>query len=382
MTHDTLKAKAQEFLKPFKDNNRCPHHTYINNFVEYCNKIDKDIENFVSEDFTNFLKPHTNPHTASNVKSIVGNFLEFCGLSSVANELHNAKEVIPEFGYLQSFDDLVTNIDEVYYELYKPFGNTPQNPLACDNLTLGEVVLYLAWIGVPRDSLVKLPLEAINLKKQCIEYQDGEKHYEFSFVGNQRIAEVFERYKKSKYFTIIRQRNGKPQFVNGEYYGDSLIRVSSPPKDNSNAVENMKATLSRIFQNFKFAGEYKYVYYSGACARGLDKIRQGILPVFTTEGIMDYFGIVAETYSIRNNLKNRWENYLVWRSDIEGRSLDIDIESIKKSRIRNLVLKRLPDLNEYPEDNNTEITVTIEKLEDLLQAAYNLGSADLNKKSL
>lgn len=378
MTYDILKTKAQEFLEPFGDNNRCPQRTYTNNFIEYCGSVDKNIEDFVSEDFTNFLKPQTNPHTAANVKSIICSFLEFCGLSSVANELRNAKEVIPEFGYILSFDDLAVAIDETYYNLYKPFGDTPHNPLACDNLTLGEVVLYLAWIGVPRDSLIKLPLSAINLEKQCVEYQDGEKHYEFSFAGNQRIAEVFERYKKSKYFTIIRQRNGKPQFVNGEYYGSNLIRVSTPPKDGSNAVENMKATLSRVFQNFKFVKEYKYVYYSGACARGYDKITQGIMPVFNSEGIMDYFGIVAETYTIRSSIKTRWENYLVWRADIEGKSLDIDIESIKKSRLKNMVLKRLPRLNEYPQDSNAEIMITFQELEDLLQAAYNLGSADLS----
>lgn len=378
MTLDTLKIKAQEFLEPFKGNNRSPHHTYINSFVKYCSAADKDIENFVSEDFTNFLKPHTNPHTAANVKSIVGSFLEFCGLTSVANELRSAKEVIPDFGYILSFDDLVANIDEAYYELYKPFGDTPHNPLACDNLTLGEVVLYLAWIGVPRDSLTKLPLSAINLEKQCVEYDNEGKHYEFSFANNARIAEVFERYQKSKYFVIIRTRNGKPQFVNGEYHGDSLIRVSSKPKEGSDAVENMKATLSRIFQNFKFIKEYKYVFSSGACARGYDKITQGVLPVFTAEGIMDYFGIVAETYTTRSTVKQRWENYLIWRSGLEGKTAGFDIESLKKSRLRNLVLNYIPDLSEYPEDDNTEITITAGKLDEVLQAAYNLGSADLD----
>lgn len=378
MTYDTLKTKAQEFLEPFKDNNRCPQHTYTNNFIEYCGSVDKNIEDFVSEDFTNFLKPHTNPHTAANVKSIVGSFLEFCGLSSVANELRNAKEIIPDFGYILSFDDLVANIDATYYELYKPFGDTPHNPLACDNLTLGEVVLYLAWIGVPRDSLVKLPLSSINMKKAFVEYETEGRHYEFSFAGNQRIAEVFDKYQKSKYFTIIRQRNGKPQFVNGEYHGDSLIRVSSPPKDGSNAVENMKATLSRIFQNFKFAREYKEIFFSGAFARGYDKITQGVLPMFTAEGIMDYFGIVAETYTVRSTIKQRWENYLIWRASIEGEALSFDLENLKMARLRNLVIKRFPRLNEYPQDSSTEITITIEELEGLLQAAYNLGSADLD----
>lgn len=379
MTYDILKAKAQEFLEPFKDNNRCPQRTYTNNFIEYCGSVDKNIEDFVSEDFTNFLKPQTNPHTAANVKSIICSFLEFCGLSSAANELRNAKEVIPDFGYILSFDDLVANIDATYYELYKPFGDTPHNPLACDNLTLGEVVLYLAWIGVPRDSLVKLPLSAINLEKQCVEYQDGENYYEFPFMGNSRIAEVFSRYQKSKYFVIVRQRNGKPQFVNSEYYGDSLIRVSSPSKDGSNATENMKATLSRVFQkNFKFVKEYKYVYYSGAFSRGFDKIMKGDMPVFTTEGIMEYFGIVAETYTIRNSIKNRWENYLVWRSDIEGKNFNLDLESVKISRLRNMVLEHIPQLNEYPEDDGTEITITIKELENLLQGAYNLGSFNLD----
>jgi len=260
MNYDALATKAQEFLEQFSDNNRCPQRTYTNHFVEYCGTIDKDVENFVAEDFTNFLKPHTNPHTAANVKSIICSFLGYCGLTSAANELRNAKEVIHEFGYILSFDDLAAGIDEAYYEQYKPFGDTPQNPLACDNLTLSEVVLYLAWIGVPRDSLVKLPLSAINLERQCVEYQDDEIRLEFSFADNPRIAEVFGRYKKSKYFVTVRQRNGKPQFVNGEYYGDSIIRVSSPPKGNSNAVENMKATLSRVFKKFEFAEEYKALH--------------------------------------------------------------------------------------------------------------------------
>ncbi len=378
MENDTLKTKADGYLAQFSDDARCPHRTYVRNFVKYCGEVDKDVENFVAEDFTNFLKPHTNPHTAANVKSIICSFLEYCDLMSAANELRNAKEVIPEFGYILSFDDLVAGIDDVYYEQYKPFGDTPHNPLACDNLTLSEVVLYLAWIGVPRDSLVKLPLSAINLDKQCVEYQDGEKHYEFSFADNPRIADVFTRYKKSKYFVIIRQRNGKPQFVNGEYYGDSLIRVSSPPKNNSNAVENMKATLSRVFRNFQFADEYKNVYYSGACARGFDKMMQGIMPMFTSEGIMEYFGIVAETYTIRSSVKHRWENYLVWRMEIEGKQLNIDVETIRMTRIRNIISKRMPALSEYPQDRNTKIEISIEELEDLLQAVYNLGSTDPN----
>lgn len=378
MTYDILKTKAQEFLEPFGDNNRCPQRTYTNNFIEYCGSVDKNIENFVSEDFTNFLKPQTNPHTAANVKSIICSFLEFCGLSSVANELRNAKEIIPDFGYILSFDDLVANIDATYYELYKPFGDTPHNPLACDNLTLGEVVLYLAWIGVPRDSLVKLPLSAIDLERKCVEYEIEDKHYEFSFSDNPRIAEVFTRYKKSKYFVIVRQRNGKPQFVNGEYHGSGIIRVSSPPKDGSNAVENMKATLSRIFQNFKFVKEYRDVYFSGAFSRGYDKITQGIMPMFTSEGIMEYFGIIAETYTVRDSVKQRWKNYLVWRAGIEGKIFDFDPESVKMSRLRNIVSKRLLQLNEYPEDSSTEITITIKELEDLLQSAYNLGCSNLD----
>ncbi len=378
MEYNNLKMKAQEFLEQFGDNNRCPQRTYTNSFVKYCGTVDKDVEEFVAEDFTNFLKPHTNPHTAANVKYIICSFLEFCGLTSAANELRNAEEVIPEFGYILSFDDLAAGIDEVYYEQYKPFGDTPHNPLACDNLTLSEVVLYLAWIGVPRDSLVKLPLSAINMDKQCVEYQDGEKRYEFSFADNQRIADVFARYKKSKYFVIIRQRNGKPQFVNGEYYGDSLIRVSTPPKDNSNAVENMKATLTRVFRNFKFAEEYKNVFFSGAYARGFDKITQGIMPIFTSEGIMEYFGIVAETQANRYNIKHRWDNYLAWRMEIEGKTLDIDVDSAKMIRLKNMVSKRLPQLSDYPQDSNTKIEISIDELENLLLAAYNLGSADLN----
>lgn len=378
MNYDTLKTKAQEFLEPFKDNSRCPQRTYISNYVNYCGTMDKDVEKFVSEDFTNFLKPQTNPHTAANVKSIVGSFLEYCGLTSAADELRNAKEVIPDFGYILSFDDLAASIDATYNKLYEPFGDTPHNPLACDNLTLGEVVLYLAWIGVPRDSLVKLPLSAINMERKCVEYNNEGKHYEFSFADNPRIAEVFERYQKSKYFVIIRQRNGKPQFVNGEYYGSGIIRVNSPPKDSSDPVECMKATLSRVFQNFKFLKEYKEAFFSGAFARGYSKITQGVLPTFTAEGIMEYFGIVAETYTVRSTVKQRWENYLVWRSEIEGKTLGFDLESLKKSRLRNLVLKRLPNLSEYPEDGNTQITITAEELEGLLQAAYNLGSADLD----
>jgi len=378
MEFDTLKTKADEYLSRFSDDARCPHRTYIRHFVEYCAKMDKDVENFTTEDFTNLLKPHTNPHTAANVRYIVSSFLDFCGLQSAADKLRNAKEVIPEFGYVLSFDDLVAGIDEAYYEQYKPFGDTPHNPLACDNLTMSEVVVYLAWIGVPRDSLVKLPLSAINLDKQCVEYQDGEKHYEFSFADYPRIAEVFERYKKSKYFVTIRQRNGKPQFVNGEYYGDSLIRVSTPPKGSSNAVENMKATLSRVFRNFKFAEEYKNVFYSGAFVRGYDKITQGIMPVFTPEGIMEYFGIVAETYTMRNNIRQRWENYLVWRMEIEGKHLNIDAESVRMIRLRNIVSKRISALSEYPQDPNAKIEMTVETLESLMLAAYNLGSTDPN----
>lgn len=375
--NENLKVKAQEFIAEQKKDPSYP--LYITRFTEYCEKSGKDIADFTQNDFENFLKPYSNPHTVRNIKSIVSVFLNFCGHTEAADTIRSIKtsQITPELNYIMFFDDLKAGIKQVRDKQYEDLGETPMNPLVCDKYSLGEVVLYLAWIGIPRDTLVKLPLSAINLEKNCIEYDDNGIHREFSFADNPDIIDVFDKYSKSTRFVGTRVKNGKLEFINGDYYGDTLIRLGTPPKDNRNPVENIKSTLTRVFTNFKFAVDYKNVYFSGAFSRGFDKIMQGVLPLFTPEGIKEYFGIIAETQATQYTVKRQWENYISWRQEVEGKDFGIDMDAARTIRMNNIAVAHLSALTEFPDDDELEITVKIKELKDLMQAVYNLGSADL-----
>ncbi len=372
MRNETLRKKAQELLD--EHNNDQSYASYIMRFVEYCEKLGKEPKDLVTSDFEPFLKSYTNPFTLSTVKSKISALLTHCGCTEADANLRQVKQVVPELNYLLSFNELKAGIDEVRRKHFEDLGSTPYNPLVCDNLTLGEVIIYLAWIGVPRDTLGNLPLSAINLDKQCVEYdEDGVKRV-FSFADNPVIADTFGKYSKSKQFVGTRVKNGKLQFLNGDYYGDGIIRLSSPPKDNSSI--NIKSFLNRIFSRyFQFAGEYKIVYYSGAFSRGYEKIIKGNLPSFTPDGIMDYFGVIVETESVRYSFKRQWDNYLAWRQTVDGVNLDPD--TIRMAKMRSIAVNNVAALSSFPDDKSAKIETTAGELEALMLAAYNLGKNGL-----
>ncbi len=387
MKNTNLRKQAQEVLDKYKNDSQYPTCvSYTMRFVEYCETLDKDVKDFTTEDFETFLKPYTNPHTLTIVKSKISIFLNYCGYTDADNELRKIKQIVPDLNYLLSFDDLKSGIDdarnnsgikEIINSQYKDLEPMLCNPLVCDKYTLGEVILYLAWIGVPRDTLVKLPLSAINMEKLCVEYEDSDVHREFSFADNPIMVDVFGKYSKAKHFAGMRWKNSKLSFINGDYYGDGIIRLSTFPKSGSNSPEIIKSFLNRIFSNyFPFAVDYKNVYFSGAFSRGFEKIMQGDLPIFTPEGIRDFFGIIAETEATKFSVKRQWENYLAWRQSAEGNALDIDIETLRRIKMKSIAVNCIASLKEFPEDDNAKIRTTAKELDDLMMAIYNLGRND------
>lgn len=379
MGNTGLRNKSQEFLELYKNSCLYPSYvSYITRFVEYCETADKKVKDFVVDDFGGFLNQFTNPFTLSNVKGIISRFLKYCNYSDAEAELR--KFQVPKFqelSYILSFKDLKARIDDTRSKQYEELNITPITPPTCDNLTLGEVVLYLAWLGVPRDMIARLPLSAINLEKKCVEYDDSGIRRTFSFSDYPAIEEVFANYKNAQGFLSFRNKDEKVSSINNGYYGSNVIRSNKPSQNGSNAVVNVKTTLSRIFSAFEFARDYKNVYFSGAFARGYEKIMQGNLPEFTSEGVMDFFGITAETQDTQFSLKQLWKPYLVWRLKVEGEKFNISPDDIKMMMMKSIAVKCISSLNSFPEDDNAKIKMTVGELEDLMLAICNLGKADL-----
>ncbi len=374
MDSEYLRVKMKEFLESYKDTSQyLPWSSVITRFVEYIETTGKDVKEFDTDDFEGFLKQFSNPNTISQIKGKIQIFMKYCGYD-VKDSLPRTGDIVPELNYLLSFNEMKAGIDEVRRKHFEDLGSTPYNPLVCDNFTLGEVIIYLAWIGVPRDTLGALHLSAINLDKKCVEYEEDGVKRVFSFADNPVIADTFGKYSKSKQFVGTRVKNGKMQFLNGDYYGDGIIRLSSPPKDNSSI--NIKSFLNRIFSRyFPFAGEYKIVYYSGAFSRGYEKITQGNLPSFTPDGIMNYFGVIVETESVRYSFKRQWDNYLAWRQTMEGVNLDPD--TIRMAKMRSIAVNNVAALSSFPDDKSAKIETTAGELEALMLAVYNLGKNGL-----
>lgn len=377
MDNKFLRDKRQEFLENNKDNPQyMSWSSVITRFIEYCEKLGKNPQDFTMSDFERYLSQYSNPITITHIKGKIQTFLEYCGYD-VKGNLPETRNIVPELDYILSFEELKRGIDKVREEQYELLGIIPRDPSQCDNYTVGEVVIYLAWLGIPRDMVATLPLNSINLEKKCIEYQDGNIKRIFSFADYPVIEEVFANYKNAQHFISFRNKTGRVSFINNDYYGDNVIRSGKPPKNNGNIVLNTKGTLNRIFSAFEFAGEYKNVYFSGAFSRGYDKIMQGNLPEFTPNGIMSFFGVIVETESSKYSFKRQWNDYLTWRLAAEGKELSINSDNVRMTKMKSIAVKCISTLNSFPEDKDAKIEMTAKDIETLMLAIYNFGKNSL-----
>lgn len=377
MGNEYLRDKKQDFLESYKEN---PQYgswsSVVTRFVEYCEKLGKNPQDFTTSDFEGYLNQYSNPITMAHVKGKIQAFLKYCGYN-IKDNIPKTGKIVPELGYLLSFEELRNGIKRVREEQYKSLGVTLCDPSQCDNLSLGETVLYFAWLGVPRDTIGKLPLSSINLEKKCIEYDDDGIVRVFSFADYPSIVGAFTKYKNAKSFVSFRNKSGRISLINNDYYGDDVIRPCKPLKNDNSVLSNIKSTLNRIFSAFEFAGEYKNVFLSGAFSRGYDKITQGNLPEFTSGGIMSFFGVIVESESAKYSFKRQWNDYLKWRLTAEGKELNISSDTVRTNKMKAIAVKSISALNSFPEDSNEKIEVTAGELKDLMLAAYNLGKNGL-----
>lgn len=305
---NTSKEKLANFL--IKADNYLAENQYDTNaigsvktFLKYLGEHDKDISEYSAEDFREFFNQnYRNPNSFSSVRSKVVKFLKSVGEENAANILSNT-EVAYKKDYLKDFNSLAEGIQAARFEKMPYLKYSPETEY-CDQLTMGEVILYLAWIGVPQNIIFNLPLSAIDLENKVV--HAGK---DYSFAGNQKIAETFKKYRNSDTFVGTRNIKGKVHFTTSEYCGKEIIRT----KKQTNANLNTKTLLTRLFSNFGFAKSYFNVYRSGQFCRGYEKFKNGIEPDFSSaENLWEYFVAVFNTDAEVRLFKIEWSQYLSW----------------------------------------------------------------------
>lgn len=272
-------------------------------FIKFAGEHGKPISEYTTEDFSEFFNQnYRNPNSFSSVKSKLGKFLKNIGEEDAAEVLDRTKMTYKK-DYLKHFKSLADGIQAARFEKM-PYLKYSPKPEYCDQLTMGEVILYCAWIGVPQNVLLMLPLDTIDLDAKVI--HAGK---DYSFADNEKIIEEFSRYKNSSTFVGTRKVGDKIHFVDCEYCGDGLIRT----KKQANANTNIKTLLTRLFSTFGFAKSYFNVYRSGQFCRGYEKFSKGIEPDFSSaEKIWEYFGITLDTDAEIFLFKQEWGQYLGW----------------------------------------------------------------------
>ncbi len=301
---ETVQAKIANFLnggdaylKKTKSNTGCVK-TFLKFFAEY----GKPINEYSSADFEKFFNEKYNtPSSFPTVKSRLIKFLKTLGEDEVANVLNDV-EMTYRKNYIKDFDTLYKGIQEARFEKMPFLKYSPESE-QCDQFTMGEVILYLAWIGVPQNIVLQVPLSAIDLDKKVV---SAGKDY--SFADNPQIDKIFMRYKNAMTFVGTRTVNGKTHFVTSDYHGDDIIRTKKQENNNT----NFKTLFTRVFLSFEFAGSYSNVYRSGQLNRGYRRYTKGELPDFySAERVWNYFRANLTPAEIPK-FKREWNAYLSW----------------------------------------------------------------------
>ncbi|MBD5128659.1 MAG: hypothetical protein HDT43_01855 [Ruminococcaceae bacterium] len=294
---------VQDFLDEHKGETSFKAATSITNgFMRFYQSHDKAIENYTAADFEEYFRGTCKTVAAfRTTKMYLLKVFEGCGHYRPAEVLKNVNRTV-KMNYLRSFEELDAGIEKVRNEKH-PFMADQPEPEECDELTMGQVILYLLWLGVPKNSLLELPLDAIDLENKCIK---AGKIYPFDDIP--KVEKVLTQYKNATGYISYTTRRGKLVPVKKEYRGDTLIRARTIPTGTS---MNIKTTFDRIYTNFKFAGSYLNVFRSGQFSRGYDRIKHGQLPDFSSsQSIWDYFRVWLETDAEISLFRQDWAEYV------------------------------------------------------------------------
>lgn len=292
---------ADRYLKEneYDTNATCNVKTFIKFFAEK----QKPIDEYAVTDFKEFFAAnYSHPSSFPTVKSRLIKFFNAIDEKQAVQVLENV-EMTYRTNYIKDFDVLYKGICSSRYEKM-PFLKYEPEKDYCDQYTMGEVILYLAWIGVPQNIVLQVPLSAMDLDKKTV--IAGK---EYSFADNPQIDKIFTRYKNADSYIGTRTVKGKTHFVTCPYCGTDIIRT----KKQSNSNTNIKTLLTRVFSTYSFAGSYFNVYRSGQLCRGYQKYESGEQPDFTSsEKLWDYFGVTLITDADKLMFKKDWNSYLAW----------------------------------------------------------------------
>lgn len=277
----------------------------LDKFLAYYKDKGKDISEYQSADFEDFYKTDCDrANTITARKKHLRAYFEYLELEDVVMKLRAAQRTNKP-NYIRTFEELDAEIELVRLKEFPSYAGVPFEKRECDTLTVGQVVIYLAWLGIPQNWLPNIPLDAIDLENQWIDA--GKK---FSFKGNEKILKFFEKYKSVEKFNSKIVRNGKLYFQSNNFYGDCIIRTRVQPKPGS--TKNIDGIANRTFTPYSF--KYLKVYFSGIFARGYARYLNGEKPNFgSSKDIWDYFQAVVETETSRRALSDEWDNYVKWR---------------------------------------------------------------------
>lgn len=308
---DEFIKKSEEYLNIIKyEKSFSAQKICVTSFLKFYETKNKPIEEYKKHDFEEFLKRYGNSSTFASMKTRLCDLIEKTGYPDQLKILKNVYSTSKE--YIKSFEELDRKIEEARIERFPFLKDMP--PLkVCDILTVNQVAVYLAWLGVPSDYLTKMPLTAINTEKN---YIDAGRI--FSYADNPKMIDIFTMYRNADSFIDMKPSKNKKNDIDiktEQYYSDFLIR---PKKQKNCETANRESSISNIVNHisirFKFVKNYLDIQRAGQFSRGYDKLTNGESPDFSSyENVWEYFNVIINTESQLLTFKRDWENYVSWR---------------------------------------------------------------------
>ena len=304
-----FKKRAETYLEERKyDPNIKSITSKVGTFLKWYEEKGTPIEKYTSEDFEEYLeKCSSNVDSSKTNSSFLATFLEVIGYKEAAETARSSRKNY-KMKYFLTFEDMDEEIENARFLKYPLLKGAPE-PATCDSLTVSQVIAYLAWIGVPQEYLVTVPLTAIDAKNQLIDC--GRK---YSYSDNPKIARILEKYRNADSYVNEIKRNHKTVAQLNSYCGDKLIRTRTEPNENG---ANIQGAINRLKTNFK---NERFTYFnitrSGQFYRGFENMKQGIVADFRNkdrDSIWECFQVWLETDSSINSFQIEWENFLKWR---------------------------------------------------------------------
>lgn len=304
-----LKDRAEKYLEERKyDPNIKSITSKVNSFLKWYEEKGVPIEKYTSEDFEDYLKKcSSNVDSSKTNSSFLATFFEVIGYKEVSETARSSRKSY-KMKYFLTFEDMDAEINKARFLKFPMLKGAPE-PDSCDSLTVSQVISYLAWIGVPQEYLVTVPLTAIDIENQIIDC--GRK---YSFTDTPKIAQILKKYKCADSYVNEIKRNGKTVSQINAYCGDRLIRTRTEPNENG---ANIQGAINRLKTNFK---NERFTYFniarSGQFYRGFENMKQGIVADFRNkdrDSIWECFQVWLETDSSINSFQTEWENFLKWR---------------------------------------------------------------------